>query len=337
MFPKGIQNLQNRLILSKALEMGIECKPLLAGCEDFLELSSQGRKIIINKTRSHHLPLIAGLLAKNKQVCNMLLEQQGMPVPSFVVLNGMGDEAVRFLEVNQSIVVKPLDASSSAGVTLAVQTVHEMETAIERALAHSTSIMLQRFVRGIDYRVLVINGAIAAVNKYRPVFVEGNGISTIKELIQRLNQERLQLTHIGEYEAFPKLEEDSAQLQQALRAQGVTLMEVPSLGRQIELYLLQNSAAGNISEFYMDCTEDMHEANALMAIQAANALQIDVAGIDIRCSDIRVPITKENGGILEVNALPDMTHHVFPHGGTTRDVVRMYLEYLVQHEPVLKP
>lgn len=69
---------------------------------------------------------------------------------------------------------------------------------------------------------------------------------------------------------------------------------------------------GKISEFYKDCTEIIHPENARMIIQAAKTLQIDVAGVDVRCRDIRTPISRDLGGILEVNALPDLTHHVFP-------------------------
>lgn len=140
MFPKGIHNLQNRLIISKAREMGITCEPLLEGCEDFLKLSVGDQEIIINKTRSHRLPLIAGLLAKNKQACNMLLHEQGMPVPSFIVIPEMGSEAVAFLNRYGSIVVKPLDASSSMGVTLDVRTEEELETAIQLASVHSVTL-----------------------------------------------------------------------------------------------------------------------------------------------------------------------------------------------------
>ncbi|UOK64490.1 hypothetical protein ACMX2M_19785 [Paenibacillus polymyxa] len=332
MFPKGIHNLQNRLIISKAREMGITCEPLLEGCEDFLKLSVGDQEIIINKTRSHRLPLIAGLLAKNKQACNMLLHEQGMPVPSFIVILGMGSEAVAFLNRYGSIVVKPLDASSSMGVTLDVRTPDELEVAIHHASVHGSSIMLQQYVTGIDYRVLIINGEVAAVNEYRPVYVEGDGTSTVRALIEQLNQERIEMTPIGEYEAFPEVNAETERLLEVLRAQGTTLDKVPAAGKEIELYDLRNSAAGKISEFYKDCTEIIHPDNARMIIQAAKTLQIDVAGVDVRCRDIRTPISREQGGILEVNALPDMTHHVFPHGGTTRDVVRLYLEYLCQEQ-----
>ncbi|WP_145333000.1 hypothetical protein [Paenibacillus xylanexedens] len=329
-FPEGFENLQNRLILNKAREMGIGCELLVDGCEDFLKLSLEHKQIIINKTRTHRLPLIAGLLAKNKQACNLILHEQGMPVPPHIVVAGMGEEAEIFLHQYSSIVVKPLDSSSSQGVTLDVRTATELEAAIQLATQYGSSILLQQYVIGTDYRVLIINEQVAAVNQYRPVYVTGNGSSSVRGLIEMLNRNRIQDTEIGAYEAFPAIDLENTHLLDTLRKQGLALNDVAPVDQEIELYDLRNSAAGKISEFYRDCTDDIHPDNARMMIQAAQALQIDVAGIDVRCKDIRVPITTEQGGILEVNALPDLTHHVYPHGGTTRDVVRQYLEYLSQ-------
>lgn len=329
-FPEGFENLQNRLILNKAREMGIGCELLVDGCEDFLKLSLEHKQIIINKTRTHRLPLIAGLLAKNKQACNLMLHEQGMPVPPHIVVAAMGEEAEAFLDQYRSIVVKPLDSSSSQGVTLDVRTLAELEAAIHLATQYGSSILLQQYVIGTDYRVLIINEQVAAVNQYRPVYVTGNGSSSVRERIEMLNRNRMQDTEIGVYEAFPAIDLDNTHLLDTLSKQGLALNDVSPVDQEIELYDLRNSAAGKISEFYRDCTDDIHPDNARMMIQAARALQIDVAGIDVRCKDIRVPITTEQGGILEVNALPDLTHHVYPHGGTTRDVVRQYLEYLSQ-------
>ncbi|MEK3827135.1 MULTISPECIES: hypothetical protein [Paenibacillus] len=329
-FPEGFENLQNRLILNKAREMGIGCELLVDGCEDFLKLSLEHKQIIINKTRTHRLPLIAGLIAKNKQACNLILHEQGMPVPPHIVVAAMGEEAEVFLHQYSSIVVKPLDSSSSQGVTLDVRTVAELEAAIHLATQYGSSILLQQYVIGTDYRVLIINEQVAAVNQYRPVYVTGNGSSSVRERIEMLNRNRMQDTEIGMYEAFPAIDLDNTHLLDTLRKQGLALNDVSPVDQEIELYDLRNSAAGKISEFYRDCTDDIHPDNVRMMIQAARALQIDVAGIDVRCKDIRVPITTEQGGILEVNALPDLTHHVYPHGGTTRDVVRQYLEYLSQ-------
>lgn len=333
MYSTEVQNLHNRLIISKSREMGIICEPLLPGCEDFLKLTSKGRDIIINKTRSHRLSLIAGLLAKNKEASNVLLNQQGLTVPPYLVVQAMGEKAIRFLESrpsrSPSVVVKPLDASRSDGVTLDVRTRDELAEAIGRARQHSMNIMIQQFLPGTDYRVLVINGRVAAVNEYRPAYVLGDGVSTVRDLINRLNQTRIRRSDVGEVELFTQIQADTGRLSLVLDKQGWSFECVPPKGTEIELYDLHNVEAGGISEFYSDCTDKICQENSVMAITAAAALQIDVAGIDLRCNDIGIPITATSGGILEVNALPDLTHHVFPCQGTARDVVRIYLEYLL--------
>ncbi|MGZ7441361.1 ATP-grasp domain-containing protein [Paenibacillus sp. TH7-28] len=324
------QNLQNRLIMSKAEKMGMDCRQLIAGCEDFLELTCKGKSIVINKTRSHRLPLIAGLLAKNKEAANHLLQRQGLPVPPFIVVPEMGEEAARFLEACASVVVKPLDASGSAGVTLDVRTSGQLDEAIRKAGQYSGSILIQRFVPGADYRVLVIGGKVAAVTEYRPAFILGDGSSAVRELIRRLNATRIRQSDIGEMEAFAEIKSDSPRLAAVLDKQGAALDDVIPAGAQLELYDLHNAPAGEISEIYADRTESICSANAEMAIEAARTLQIDVAGIDMRCPDIGQPVTKASGGILEVNALPDFTYHVFSYEGASRDVTRMYLEYLFE-------
>lgn len=333
MYGAELQNLHNRLIISKAREMGIACRPLLQGCEDFLELSYKGRTIVINKTRSHKLPLIAGLLAKNKEATNLLLQRRGLPVPPFTVIQEKGEEAIQFLETQLSLVVKPLDASGSAGVTLDVRTSEQLDAAIQRASLYSKSIMLQQFIPGHDYRVLIINGKIAAVTEYRPAFVIGDGSSSIRKLIEQLNQSRMIRNDIGEMEAFTEIKTDSEQLRVLLAKQGITLNDIIPAGTQMELYDIHNAAANDIREIYMDRTDTIFLANAELAIEAAKALKIDVAGIDMRCQDISMPLTNTSGAILEVNALPDMTYHVFPYQGDSRDVIRLYLEYLFEEVP----
>lgn len=105
----------------------------------------------------------------------------------------------------------------------------------------------------------------------------------------------MKITSIGEYEAFPQVHAETERLLEVLHAQGTSLDEVPAAGEEIELYDLRNSAAGKISEFYKDCTEIIHPENARMIVQAAQTLQIDVAGVDVRCRDIRTPISREEG------------------------------------------
>lgn len=163
-----VQNLHNKLIIDKAREMGIECKPLFLGCEDFLELSYQGKKKLINKTRSHKLTLVAGLLAKNKDASNFLLRSVGLPIPEYRVVSEMSDEVVRFLNTYKVVAVKPLDAQCSVGVTLGIETEDQLIQAIQLAASHSDRVIVQKYIAGYDYRVLVIDGRIEGVLEYQP-------------------------------------------------------------------------------------------------------------------------------------------------------------------------
>ncbi len=331
MFPNKMQNLQNRLIAARAQEMGIACELLVPGCEDFLRLTQNGQTITINKTRSHRLTLLSGLLAKDKQASNLLLQQHGLPVPAFVVVTNT-DEAIAFMAQlppeQCSIVVKPLDASRSEGVTLDVRTKEQLEQAMNHAAAYSDQIMLQQYVTGLDYRVLVIDGKVEAVIRYTPIELIGDGHSSIAELIEALHASRIRETNIGTIEMFAAINTEQASFKKSLKRAEFTLHDIPLAGQSVPIHNSENMDAGAIREFYSDCTDDVCRQNIEISVAAAKVLGIDVAGIDIRCQDITRPITLEQGGILEVNALPDMLHHAYPYSGEARDVAGRYLEYL---------
>ncbi|MEW4369754.1 ATP-grasp domain-containing protein [Paenibacillus kandeliae] len=337
-----MQNLQNRLIAKAADELGIQCELLIPGCEDFLQLRKQDVSIVINKTRSHRLPLMSGLLAKNKQAANQLLSQQGLPVPAHIVLSDSdrNEQALSFLEsvsaAGQSLVVKPLDSSGGNGVTLDVRTQQQLAKAMKDASAFSEQILLQQYVQGNDYRVLVIDSKVVAVTEYSPAYLVGDGQRTIGELIDDLNRQHLRQTPIGQLTLFHKLQPDDPSIVQSLAEKGYTLDAVPETGCTVTLYSLQHTEIDKVSEFSRDCTDEIHAHNQALAIHAAQILNIDVAGIDIRCNDISIPLTSDCGGILEVNALPDFVFHVYPYEGQSRDVARRYVEYLF-HQPVNEP
>jgi cyanophycin synthetase len=321
---------QNRLILKKAEEMGITGKPLIEGCEDFLELTYKGKSIIINRTRSHRMPLMAGLLAKNKEASNLLLQRKGLPIPDYIVLSEPGEEAVRFLEAYRLVTVKPLDTSRSVGVTLRIRGEDELAEAIRTARRFSKQVMVQKYVEGTDYRVLVIDGKAVGALEYRPAAVEGDGESTVEQLIARLNDSQMRRNGAGEAGSFQPIDIRSGSLLRHLEESGRSLEEILKKGERAELYASGNMLAEDISEIALDRSGDLHPESAQMAVDAAGALQLDVAGVDIRCRDIRLPLTEENGGILEVNALPDMVDQHLLYEGASTDVFELYLRYLFE-------
>ncbi|WP_411350109.1 hypothetical protein [Paenibacillus sp. WLX2291] len=331
-----MQNLQNRLIAKAADELGIQCELLVPGCEDFMKLTKQNMSIVINKTRSHRLPLISGLLAKNKQAANQLLSEQGLPVPAHIVVSENNEQALSFLAsisaAGHSLVVKPLDASSGNGVTLDVRTPQQLAEAIQDAAVFSQQIMLQQYVQGNDYRVLVIDGKVVAATEYSPAYLVGDGQRTIGEHLAELNRQHLRQTEIGPLTLFNMLQPDDPAITTSLTAQGYELSTVPEAGCIVTLYSLEHTEIGKVSEFSRDCTDELHDHNVKLAIRAAQILNIDVAGIDIRCNDISIPLTSDCGGILEVNALPDFVFHVYPYEGQGRAVAHRYVEYIFNQQ-----
>ncbi|MDP4097197.1 ATP-grasp domain-containing protein [Paenibacillus sp. P96] len=291
-------------------------------------LKSKDKELIINKTRSDRLPLIAGLLAKNKEASYHLLKRAGLPVPEYMIVSARGAELLDFLNRNPKWVVKPMDASRSLGVAVGMEKEADLDAAITTAKLYSEQVIVQKYITGYDYRVLVIDGAVAGVLEYQPAYIEGDGDSTIKQLIEGLNEGRLGRNGADEFEGLEVIRSDSERLLLNLHNQGKALQDVPVKGEQVQLFYSEDITADEITEIVIDRTEEICTANAEMAIQAAGVLKIDVAGIDIRCKDISLPLNRENEGILEVNALPDLTDHVFPFCGKSRDVAGAYLQYL---------
>ncbi|MGN7453565.1 hypothetical protein ACTHPH_01985 [Paenibacillus pasadenensis] len=310
--------------------MGIACRPLLEGSEEFLELERQGKKRIVNRTRSHRMKLMAGLLAKNKEASNLLLRRHGLAVPNYVVVSGHGEEAARFLAENRPIVVKPLDASNSVGVTLRVADGAQLEEAVASALRHSGKAMLQKYVEGTDVRIVVIGGRVVGVLEYVPAFLIGDGEATIEQLVSRLNEAQLARTGDRQEGSYQPVDLGSAPVMERLRACGLGPASVLGQEERLELYPDSTLAADSIREIVLDRSADCHPHLAEAAARAASALELDVAGIDIRCKDIASPLEAENGGILEVNALPDLIDpHLFLTGDSI-DVFRIYLDYLFE-------
>jgi cyanophycin synthetase len=205
-----------------------------------------------------------------------------------------------------------------------------LERAIQTALLHSDQAMIQKHVVGRDYRVLVIAGKMIGVLEYEPAFLVGDGRSTIEQLIHRLNADQLRRTDAGDAGSFQEISADCEPVLSHLEQQGLTVQAILENGARLELFGSANVLADGISEIVTDRTEQISPANATIAVEAAQALQVDVAGIDIRCKDIRLPLDEENGGILEVNALPDMVDpHLFLQGAST-DVFKEYLRYLFE-------
>ncbi|HOM01278.1 MAG TPA: cyanophycin synthetase [Acetivibrio sp.] len=261
-------------------------------------------------------------MAGNKQLTKRLLTESKIPVPD-------GDTAYSFegaLQIAQEIgfpvVIKPLDSNQGKGVTLNVKNEREMEIAYNEAKKYSRVILVERYVKGKDYRVLVIGNRVAAVSERRPPFIVGDGIHTVEELIEIENSNNLR----GDDHEKPltKIKLDATALK-VLKDQGVDKGHIPPLGKRIYLRYNGNLSTGGTAR---ECTDEIHPYNADMAVRAAQIIGLDIAGVDITAEDISVPITHNNGAVIEINAAPGLRMHLFPSEGKAKNVAGDILDMM---------
>jgi cyanophycin synthetase len=265
---------------------------------------------------------IAVEIASDKEETNRILGDLGLPVPRQRLARS-AEEAVRSAErLNYPVVVKPLDANHGRGVSINLTTSDEVRIAFEKAREHSRTVVIETYLLGFDHRMLVVNGALVAVAKRVPGHVVGDGVHTIAALIERVNSDPRR--GIGHEKVLTRLEIDF-QATRLMEQKNVTLETVLPDGETFFLRSTGNLSTGGTA---IDLTDVVHPDNREMATRAAQAIGLDVAGIDFITVDISKSYREVGGGICEVNAAPGFRMHVAPTEGKPRDVAGPVMDML---------
>ena len=264
---------------------------------------------------------IAVDIVSDKEMTKRVLLDSGIPAPYGMVVLDF-EEAKKAAElVRYPVVVKPSDSNQGKGVTINVNDSTELEKAYYEALSYSRKVIVEDYIKGYDYRVLVVGGRVSAVAKRIPPCVTGDGIHNILELINIENENPLRGN--DHEKPLTKLRLDDIAMS-CLAAQGLSEKYIPSLGEKIFVRHNANLSTGGTA---INCTELIHPQNAAYAIAAADALNLDVAGIDFVCPDIAIPINK-GGSIIEVNAAPGLRMHMYPSEGQPVNVAADIIDML---------
>jgi cyanophycin synthetase len=256
---------------------------------------------------------IAVSLASNKQLTKTLLEQAGVPVPAGSTVTSEEDAQRVARRLGAPATIKPLDANQGKGVTTMCTTPEEVAAAFAHARRHGRHVIVERFLSGRDYRVLVTGNKIAAASWRRPPCVTGDGNATVRALVEIEN--RNPARGEGHANILTKIPLDRM-AEDILARQGYTLDSVLPAGVSVDLRGNANLSTGGTAE---DVTDLLPEETRDLCIRAARTVGLDVAGIDIVCDDISKPLREQNGGVIEVNAAPGIRMHQYPSRGTPRD------------------
>ncbi len=257
---------------------------------------------------------IAETIAQDKELTRTLLKAVGVPVPEGRPASDADDAWAAACDIGVPVVVKPRDGNQGRGVATNLTTREQIVAAFQAALAESKQVIVEKFAPGHDYRLLVVGGKVVAAARREPAKVLGDGLRTVRELVDLVNLDPRR----GEHHAtvLSKIKLDTVALG-VLADQGYTPDSVPPAGTVVLIRRNGNLSTGGTA---IDVTERVHPQVAARAVEAAQVIGLDIAGVDIVSTDISAPLEEQSGVIVEVNAAPGLRMHLQPSVGISRPV-----------------
>ncbi len=225
-------------------------------------------------------------------------------------------------EVGLPVVVKPQDGNQGKGISVNLTTEEQVRKAYQVAVGFFDDIMVEKYLPGHDWRLLVIGDKLIAAARRDPPLVIGDGKHTVRELVEIVNSDPRRSD--GHATSLTKIRFDDIAIAR-LGEQGYTADSVPQRGVRV---ILRNNANLSTGGTATDVTDDVHPDLAAAAVAAAQTVGLDIAGIDVVCDTILKPLEDQGGGIVEVNAAPGLRMHLDPSFGKGRDVGKAIVDMM---------
>lgn len=261
-------------------------------------------------------------IAGDKNATKDLLKDAGIPVPKGTTVYTQEELRRAITWLGFPVVTKPLDGHHGKGATINITNLNDARKGFTEAQKYSSGVIVEQYITGYDFRLLVINGKFVAAAKRTPAMVVGDGVSTIKQLIDKENKDPRR--GIGHEKVLTKINVDK-HTKALLKQMGLTTQSVVAAGQEVYLKSTANISTGGTAT---DVTDLVDPYNILMAERIAGIVGLDVCGIDIMTTDIAIPLNEARGAVLEVNAAPGFRMHISPTYGLPRNVAEPVLDML---------
>jgi cyanophycin synthetase len=290
--------------------------------DSFVQLGHAAHAHRIVASETDQTSAIAEQVAQDKDLTRSLLRAIGIPSPEGRPVEDAEDAWRAAEELGLPVVVKPRYGNHGRGVSTNLRTKEQVLAAYENSRAESSYVLVERYLEGADYRLLVIGGRLVAASLREPAQVRGDGRSTIRQLVEEVNRDPRRGE--GHANVLSKIQLDTIALS-VLEEQGYSPESVPADGERVLLRRIGNLSTGGTAE---DVTDRVHPQVAARAIDAAAVVGLDVAGVDVVATDISQPLETQGGGIVEVNAGPGLRMHLEPSSGQPRPVGQAIVDQL---------
>ena len=307
-------------IVSAAVARGIPYRRLTQG--SLVQFGWGSRQRRIQAAETSFTSAIAESIAQDKELTKKLLHAAGVAVPFGRPVDDEDDAWAAAQEIGLPVVVKPQDGNQGKGISVNLNSEAQVRQAYRVAIEFRDDIMVERFLPGHDWRMLVIGDKLIAAARRDPPLVVGDGKHTVRELVDIVNSDPRRSD--GHATSLTKIRFDEIAIER-LAQQGLTADSVPPRGARV---ILRNNANLSTGGTATDVTDDVHPDLAAAAVTAAQTVGLDIAGIDVVCDTILKPLEAQGGGIVEVNAAPGLRMHLDPSFGKGRDVGKAIVDMM---------
>ena len=298
-------------IVEAALARGIPYRRLTKG--SMVQFGWGSRQRRIQAAEIDATSAVAESIAQDKDLTKKLLRAAGVPVPQGRPATNADDAWAAAQEIGLPVVLKPQDGNQGKGVTVNITTREHLDIAWRAAAEHG-EVMVERFLPGCDFRLLVVGDKLVAAARREPPQVVGDGLHTVRELVDIVNLDPRRGE--GHATSLTKIRFDDIAVVR-LETQGLTPESVPAKGRRV---ILRNNANLSTGGTATDVTDEVHPEVAARAVAAARMIGLDICGVDVVCESMLRPLEAQNGGVVEVSAAPGLRMHLSPSYGKGRAV-----------------
>lgn len=299
-------------IVQAAITRGIPVRRLTSG--SLVQFGWGSRQRRIQAAETDKTCAISEAIAQDKDLTKTLLAAAGVPVPLGRIVTGAEDGWAAACEIGLPVVIKPRDGNQGKGVTVNILTREHFMAGYGAAAAISEEVLVERFIPGHDYRLLVIGNRLVAAARRDPPHVVGDAVHTVSELVALVNSDPRRGE--GHSTSLTRIRLDDIALAR-LAVHGLDADSIPAMGERV---VLRNNANLSTGGTATDVTDDVHPDVAARAVEAAQMIGLDICGVDAVCQTVHKPLEEQGGGIVEVNAAPGLRMHLMPSYGKGQPV-----------------
>ena len=315
--------LSTQILMKESIKRGITVN-IVDRSENFISLKNNEKiEYIKQATKTSKDTYVSVLIMENKTVTKKVLAEKGVKVPKGEEFNSIEAAKIKARNyINKPIVIKPKSTNFGIGINIFPDgaNLEDIIHAFEIAFKNDNTVLIEEFIKGKEYRFLVINDEVVGILHRVPANVIGDGEKTITELVEVKNQDPLRGK--GYVTPLEKIRlEENAEL--FLKQQGKNFDYIPKKDEIIYLRENSNISTGGDS---VDYTDDIPQKFKDIAINAAKAAGAKICGVDMMLEDYRDENT--NYAIIELNFNPAIHIHSYPYKGKERKIATHVLKLL---------